>query len=149
MESRSDEAEAFLYVLSCGSSPEAWPIEVAWCFGEGGIRSMCLAPAGDWRLSAWDKGHEARHQLSLETILSAGKQPLEACLVLNAALGGAAVQTAAPETDSVWLFKLYQAAETRPNYRLKKASRLGLTSISRAADGVAALRSEIGRADNA
>jgi hypothetical protein len=104
-------------VLPCGPTADAWPIEIAWRRG-GEVRSMLIRPASDWLLTSWDKGFETRHRLPLERLLSEGKSPLDACLVLNAAIGGETVGVGSPQTDCVWLFKLYKAAEVTPNFRL-------------------------------
>ncbi|MEM9840052.1 MAG: hypothetical protein AAF830_12980 [Pseudomonadota bacterium] len=140
---------ACLSVLSCGAAPEAWPIEVAWCTKGEAVRTMLIKPTGDWGLSSWDKGCEADHRVSLEKLLSEGKAPLDACLILNAALGGSEVLSAAPETDSLWLFKLYRSAKVEPNYRLVAAN-AGLPSdLPRATDKVEALRQALGFAQSA
>jgi hypothetical protein len=115
----SDERpRTLLAVLSCGPTTEAWPIEVAWSSAREGIRTMLLQPAPGWSLGSWDKSYETKHKVPLERLLSEGKAPIEACLVLNAALGGQTVGVAKPETDCVWLYKLYKAADVDPNYRL-------------------------------
>ncbi|MCQ8185110.1 hypothetical protein [Parvularcula maris] len=114
----SERPNTLLAVLSCGPTTESWPIEVAWSSASEGIRTMLLQPASGWSLSSWDKGYEAKHKLPLEQLLSEGKPPIEACLVLNAALGGQTVGVLHPETDCVWLYKLYKAGHVEPNYRL-------------------------------
>jgi hypothetical protein len=110
---------AYLSVIACGETAEAWPIEVAWAFDEGPTRGMLLRPAKPWSLMGWDKTSETAHRLTLEKLLGDGKEALDACLVLNAALGQAIVHSAAPETDSYWLFKLYRAGEVEPNFTLQ------------------------------
>ncbi|NNU15020.1 hypothetical protein HK107_01610 [Parvularcula sp. ZS-1/3] len=101
---------------------------------------MLLKPAGSWSLEAWDKGCEAKHKLGLEMLLKEGKAPLDACLVLNAALGQSDVFAGAPETDALWLFKLYRAAQVEPNFRLHPLPEAELGDIQRAEEGVSRLR---------
>lgn len=130
----------FMSVVSCGRSPDAWPIDIAWGYAEGEIRSMLLKPAAGWALDAWDKGCENQHRIGLEYLLKDGKESLDACLILNAALGQCDVYAGSPEMDSLWLFKLYKAAKVDPNFRLVPMS-ANFEGISRASDGVERLRS--------
>lgn len=140
---------ACLSVLSCGNSPDAWPIEIGWCTKGEPIRTMLIKPSGGWQLSAWDKGCEADHRVSLEALLRDGKAPLDACLILNAALGGDEVLSGAPEKDSLWLFKLYRTAEVEPNFKLV-AAKTGLPrSFQRAGVKLEALRKTLGFAQSA
>jgi hypothetical protein len=132
-------SSSLLAVLSCGPEAEAWPIEVAW-LADGETRSMLIKPASTWSLCSWDKGYEGKHRLPLEQLLSEGKSALEACLVLNAALGGRTVGVATPETDCVWLYKLYKAAEVQPNFRLTGLEDPPPPKILRATDAVARLQ---------
>lgn len=129
----------FLSVVSCGRAPDAWPIDIAWGFAAGEIRSMLLSPAAGWALDAWDKGCEKQHRIGLEDLLKEGKGPLDACLILNAALGQSEVHAGSPEMDSLWLYKLYKAAEVEPNFRLVPMA-ANFEGISRASDGIERLR---------
>lgn len=135
---------SFLSVISCGRSAEAWPIEVGWGFGAGEVRTMLLQPAAGWSLEAWDKGCEADHRVGLEHLLQQGKPALDACLILNAALGQSNVHAGAPETDSLWLYKLYKSAGVEPNFRLHPMADVDLSDLHRAEDIVLRLRQEAG-----
>lgn len=115
---QAEKSSSFLGVVSCGPSAEAWPIEIAWKTGDEPARVMLIKPAPHWQLSAWEKRFESQHQISLETLIREGQEPMEACLVLNASLGRQMVRTDMPETASLWLFKLYRAAAVEPNFRL-------------------------------
>lgn len=105
---------------------------------------MLLAPAPGWELGAWDKGSETTHRISLEQLLREGKQALDACLILNAALGQSEVHAGAPETDSLWLFKLYRAAGVEPNFKLHPLADADMSRVHRAVEGVARLREGAG-----
>lgn len=144
MSSSGNGSHAFLSVIPCGSSPESWPIEVGWGFAAGEIRTMRLAPAAGWSLAAWDKSAEACHRLGLEALLREGKEPLDACLILNAALGQSRVYAPQPERDSLFLYKLYRAAGVDPNYRLHATGCDRMPAFKRAEAGVMALRQTIG-----
>lgn len=140
MEFESRHRPAFLAVVPSGPTAEAWPVEVGWAFAEGAVATMCIAPAPGWSLSAWDKGSESSHRIALEELLREGKTPLDACLVLNAALMQAEVFVAAPERESLFLYKLYKAAGIEPNYRLLAAEGVAAPHAGRASELVKRLR---------
>ncbi|MEM1379366.1 MAG: hypothetical protein AAGH41_01950 [Pseudomonadota bacterium] len=144
MEFVKRDAAPYLCVVSCGTTQEAWPIEIGWCFGGGEIRTMLIKPQSAWSLAAWDKGTEAQHRISVEDLLQTGKDALDACLVLNAALGGSEVQSASPEKDSLWLYKLYRVANVEPNFRIVHAPISVRDTPTRAAAGLEVLRQESG-----
>lgn len=122
MVSMSPRPVSFLSVVSCGYASTAWPIEVGWGFGTGPIRTMLLVPSEDWSLLAWDKHCEGTHKVPLEILVREGKKPLDAALVLNAALGQSTVYAGNPRSDSLWLYKLYKAAKVDPNFQLEPSA---------------------------
>lgn len=111
-------AIAFIDVEASGLGPHSWPIEVGWVFEKDIARSMLIRPADRWSMTAWEKPAEKLHGISPTQLVTHGKDPLEAALVLNAALADMQVYSDAPDYDSFWLFRLYDAAGVRPNFRL-------------------------------
>lgn len=111
-------AIAFVDVEASGLGPQSWPIEVGWGFAGGEPRSMLIRPADNWSMTAWEKAAESLHKISPTRLLGEGHSPIETALVLNAALADATVYSDAPDYDSFWLFRLYDAAGVKPNYRL-------------------------------
>lgn len=109
---------AFIDVEASGLGPNSWPIEVGWTFETGEARSMLIRPCDKWSMTAWEKTAEKLHGISPTLLVTEGREPIEAALVLNAALVEAEVYSDAPDYDSYWLFRLYEAAGIRPNYRL-------------------------------
>lgn len=109
---------AFIDVEASGLGPHSWPIEVGWVFETGDPRSMLIKPADSWSMTAWEKPAEKLHGISPSNLVTDGRDPIESALILNAALGDAQVYSDAPDYDSFWLFRLYDAAGVRPNYRL-------------------------------
>ena len=105
---------------------------------------MLICPVPDWPLHVWDKGCETQHRIPLETLLREGKQPLDACLVLNASLGGREVLSSCPEHHSVWLFKLYRAAGVEPNFRFAQAPAPNGCKVMRAREEIVALQTAVG-----
>ncbi|MEM9286546.1 MAG: hypothetical protein AAGA39_11730 [Pseudomonadota bacterium] len=102
---------------------------------------MLLVPTEDWSLLAWDKHCEGGHRVALETLVREGKKPLDAALVLNAALGQSTVYAQDPKTDSLWLYKLYKAAKVDPNFQLEPSA-IDIEPLpARASARVEALRS--------
>ena len=114
----SEGAVAFVDVEASGLGPYSWPIEVGWGFHGQPARSVLIRPAEGWPMHAWEKPAEALHGIAPDRLLAEGRDPLDVALGLNAALGQATVYSDAPDYDSFWLFRLYDAAGVRPNYRL-------------------------------
>lgn len=112
-------AIAFVDVEASGLGPHSWPIEVGWAFASETPRSMLIKPADNWSMTAWEKAAESLHRLSPMQLLAEGHSPIETALVLNAALAEADVYSDAPDYDSFWLFRLYDAAGVKPNYQLR------------------------------
>ena len=114
----SAEGVAFIDVEASGLGPYSWPIEVGWGFHGQSPRSVLIRPAEGWSMQAWEKPAESLHRIRPDRLLAEGRDPLDVALGLNAALGQATVYSDAPDYDSFWLFRLYDAAGVRPNYRL-------------------------------
>ena len=109
---------AFIDVEASGLGPYSWPIEVGWTLHGHEPRAVLIRPADKWSMQAWEKPAEALHRIEPSLLLTKGRSPREVALGLNAALGQARVYSDAPDYDSFWLFRLYDAAGIRPNYRL-------------------------------
>ena len=109
---------AFIDVEASGLGPYSWPIEVGWAFHEEAPRSVLIRPFEGWPMQAWEKSAESLHKISPDKLLAEGRDVLDVALGLNAALGQATVYSDAPDYDSFWLFRLYDAAGVQPNYRL-------------------------------
>jgi hypothetical protein len=112
------EGVAFIDVEASGLGPYSWPIEVGWGFHGREPRAVLVRPADSWSMQAWEKGAEAMHRIDPGRLLAQGRTPHEVALGLNAALGQATVYSDAPDYDSFWLFRLYDAAGLKPNYKL-------------------------------
>ncbi len=111
-------AIAFIDVEASGLGPNSWPIEVGWTFMTGNPRSTLIKPADKWSMTSWEKSAENLHGISPVELVTEGRSPLDVALILNASLGDAHVYSDAPDYDSFWLFRLYDAAGVKPNYRL-------------------------------
>ena len=123
---------AFIDLEASGLGPKSWPIEVGWCVQDWPVRSVLIKPDPSWSLEAWEKSAEELHQISPEVLIKDGTPPLEVALILNAAFANADVYSDAPSFDGFWLYRLYEAAGVRANFKLHNLAELisGLTSRS-------------------
>ncbi|MCI5043722.1 MAG: hypothetical protein MRY72_03405 [Aquisalinus sp.] len=115
---------AFIDLEASGLGPKSWPIEVGWGFHGWPARSMLVKPHASWSLEAWEKTAEELHRISPDTLVRQGTAPLEVALVLNAAFANADVYSDAPSFDGFWLYRLYEAAGVRANFRLHNIASL-------------------------
>ena len=115
---------AFIDLEASGLGPKSWPIEVGWGFHGWPARSMLIKPAVNWSLEAWEKSAEELHGISPDKLVQGGTPPLEVALVLNAAFANADVYSDAPSFDGFWLYRLYEAAGVRANFRLHSLANL-------------------------
>lgn len=107
---------AFIDLEASGLSARSWPIEVGWCFANGGVHALLIKPAPEWSLNDWSAQAEALHGISHETLLKDGLEPKEACDRLNAALAGKIIYSDAPDWDGFWLYRLFQAGKKRQRF---------------------------------
>jgi hypothetical protein len=115
---------AFIDLEASGLGPKSWPIEIGWGFVGWPVRSMLIKPSENWSLEAWEKSAEDLHGISPDILIREGTPPLEAALVLNAAFNNADVYSDAPDYDGFWLYRLYEAAGVRANFKLLDLSSL-------------------------
>ncbi|ADM10020.1 hypothetical protein PB2503_09839 [Parvularcula bermudensis HTCC2503] len=117
-EAQAQPPIAFIDIEASGLGPHSWPIEVGWVFETGDAHALLVKPADQWSMKAWEKSAEALHRITPNRLITEGRDPLETALILNAAIGSATVYSDAPDYDSFWLFRLYDAAGIKPNYIL-------------------------------
>lgn len=115
---------AFIDLEASGLGSKSWPIEIGWAFADWPVRSMLIKPADSWSLSAWEKSAEELHGIPPDKLIREGTPVLEAALVLNAAFANAEVYSDAPDYDGYWLYRLYEAAGVRANFRLNDFAEL-------------------------
>lgn len=115
---------AFIDFEASGLGPFSWPIEVGWSFDDGVTGSTLINPSPQWPMSAWDPKAERLHGITPRMLADLGLDPAGVCERLDAALAGRAVYSDAPDWDSFWMLRLYQAAGRRCDIRLQDFSRL-------------------------
>ena len=113
-----DRQIAFIDLEASGLGPKSWPIEIGWGFVNWPVRDLLIKPADDWSLTAWEKSAEDLHGISIDELLIKGTPVLEAALILNAAFANAEVYSDAPDYDGFWLYRLFEAAGVRANFKL-------------------------------
>lgn len=113
---------AFIDLEASGLSARSWPIEVGWCFAGGAPQAMLIRPDEAWSLDDWDSQAEALHGVAHETVLKDGVAAGEVCEALNETLSGKTVFSDAPDWDSFWLYRLFQAAKTRQRFTVRDFS---------------------------
>ncbi|PQA87812.1 hypothetical protein CW354_05520 [Marinicaulis flavus] len=107
---------AFIDLEASGLSARSWPIEVGWCFANGGVQAMLIKPAPEWSFDDWSAEAETLHGVSPEMLDKDGVEPKEACEKLNAALAGKIIYSDAPDWDGFWLYRLFQAGRKRQRF---------------------------------
>ncbi len=110
---------AFIDFEASGLGPFSWPIEVGWSFEDGVTESVLISPSPQWPMEAWDEKAERLHGITPRMLADLGADAAEACERLDAALAGRAVYSDAPDWDSFWMLRLYQAAGRRCDIRLR------------------------------
>ena len=115
---------AFIDFEASGLGPFSWPIEVGWSFDDGVTESVLICPPPTWSMDAWDPRAERLHGITPRMLADLGLDTAEACERLDAELAGRAVFSDAPDWDSFWMLRLYQAAGRRCDIRLHDFSRL-------------------------
>jgi hypothetical protein len=96
----------FLDVEASSLSPESYPIEVAWNFGDGSIESHLISPRGMPSWTDWDIKSEAIHGISRSDLVTNGESPLVVYERLSESLLNQAFYSDAPAFDENWLQKL-------------------------------------------
>lgn len=86
--------------------------------------SFLISPAPDWSMDDWDARAERLHGVSAKTLSDLGVGAATACDRLSAALSGRDVYSDAPDWDSFWLMRLFDAAGRKAPFRLLDFARL-------------------------
>lgn len=104
---------AFIDFEASGLGPNSWPIEVGWSFDDGVTDSVLISPAPHWPMTAWDPKAERLHGITPRMLADLGLDAAATCERLEAALDRRIVYSDAPDWDSFWMLRLYQAAGRR------------------------------------
>lgn len=115
---------AFIDFEASGLGPFSWPIEVGWSFDDGVTDSVLVSPSPQWSMDAWDQRAERLHGITPRMLADLGLDAAAACERLDAAFAGHTVYSDAPDWDSFWMLRLYQAAGRRCDIRIRDFARL-------------------------
>jgi hypothetical protein len=115
---------AFIDFEASGLGASSWPIEVGWSFEDAVTDSVLISPSPAWPMTAWDPKAERLHGITPRMLADLGLDAAATCERLDAALGARVVYSDAPDWDSFWMLRLYQAAGRRCAIKLNDFTRL-------------------------
>lgn len=120
--SHNEELPIVIDVEASGFGVGSYPIEIGLVMSDGRAHCRLIRPQADW--THWEQQAEAVHGLDRQTLLSAGRPAQEVAHWLNTLLDGRIVYSDAWGHDYAWLSRLYDAAQSRPTFRLEALSAL-------------------------
>ncbi|MCB2111931.1 MAG: hypothetical protein R3C42_01705 [Parvularculaceae bacterium] len=115
---------AFIDFEASGLGARSWPIEIGWAFEDGAGESLLVSPAPDWSMDDWDRRAEKLHGISPKMLSDLGVSAQSACNRAVAALADCAVYSDAPDWDSFWMMRLFDAAGRKCPIRILEFSSL-------------------------
>jgi len=112
----------FLDIEASGFGRGSYPIEVGFASTQGGLFCGLVLPEPDWL--HWDPAAEALHGISRELLQRHGRPAAWMAGQLNERLAGQTVYCDGWGQDYPWLARLYDAASSRPSFRLDDLRKL-------------------------
>lgn len=112
-----DLVPTVLDVEASGFGAGSYPIEVGFVLPDGRPHCCLIQPDSSWR--GWDDRAEAVHHVSRSALARRGRPVSEVAHWLNAHLQGRTVYSDGWGHDYAWLALLYDAAGSRPTFRLE------------------------------
>ncbi len=113
----AQDIPAVLDMEASGFGRASYPIEVGYALPDGQTFCTLIQPAPEW--THWDAGAEALHCIPRSAVLQRGRDVKEVAQHLNEQLGGRTVYCDGWANDYSWLAALFDAAGTRPAFRLE------------------------------
>jgi len=106
----------FLDFEASSLGKKSYPIEVAWSDPDGKIESHLINPyhVDDWE--DWEPSAQQVHGLSRNYLSYHGKEPKPIAERMNNVLHDQTVYTNAPEFDSFWCMRLFDAMNMKPSF---------------------------------
>jgi len=120
--SPNEELPIVIDVEASGFGAGSYPIEVGVVMGDGRTHCRLVRPEPDW--VHWEGQAQSVHQLDRATLQRAGRPVIEVAHWLNTLLHGRTAYSDAWGQDFAWLSRLYDAAQSRPTFRLEALSAL-------------------------
>jgi len=115
---------AFIDFEASGLGARSWPIEIGWAFEDGVGESLLVSPAPDWSMDEWNPRAEKLHGISPKMLSDLGVSAESACDRAISALADCAVYSDAPDWDSFWMMRLFDAAGRNCPIRILEFSTL-------------------------
>ena len=101
-------------------SPDSYPIEVAWGSCDSDLRSYLIDPSGVDSWVEWDEFAEAEiHRISRSMLFSEGVPTHTVARALSESIGGTVVYSDAPEFDTFWMERLFDAVDLECSITIK------------------------------
>jgi hypothetical protein len=113
----NEELPIVIDVEASGFGVGSYPIEIGVVMSDGRTHCRLIRPEPDW--VHWEPAAEAIHELDRDTLVRAGRPAAEVAHWLNGLLQGRVVYSDAWGQDYTWLSRLYDAAQSRPTFRLE------------------------------
>ena len=110
------ETPAILDMEASGFGKASYPIEVGYALPDGQTYCTLIQPAPGW--THWDAGAEALHHIPRAAVLERGRAVKAVAHHLNDHLRGRTIYTDGWAHDYPWLAALFDAAGTRPAFKL-------------------------------
>jgi hypothetical protein len=109
-------APAVLDIEASGFGRNSYPVEVGFVLSDGQTYCSLIKPAPDW--THWDPAAEKVHHITLQTVVSHGRDVVEVATHLNTRLRGQTIYCDGWAHDYTWLSVLYEAAGLIPSFKL-------------------------------
>lgn len=116
------EARSFIDFEASGFGGKSYPIEVGLVLPDGQTYCSLISPEPDWK--HWDDAAQKVHGVDRSILETYGKPAAEVASHINTLLQGQTVYTDAWYHDYNWLSRLFDAAESRPSFKLEDLRQL-------------------------
>jgi hypothetical protein len=112
----AQDAPAILDMEASGFGKASYPIEVGYALPDGQTYCTLIQPAPEW--IHWDSAAETLHGIPRSAVLQHGRSVHDVAQHLNEQLRGTTIYTDGWAHDYSWLAALFDAAGTRPAFKL-------------------------------
>jgi hypothetical protein len=131
-----DKAILFVDLEASGLSNLSYPIEIGWASLSADGRQLqtdaiLIRPDADWRENGeWSMDAQRMHGLSMKEIRTQGADVMDVVPRFEAAIAGCILTSDAPQEDSFWIERLYDAAGRRFQGRIQALRAIRMSLIA-------------------
>ena len=104
-------------IEASGFGQSSYPIEIGVVFSNGDKFCRLITPEEHW--TYWDSNAESLHRITRKILLNHGISAKQMAEELNRRLAGMTVYSDCWTVDKPWLDKLYDAAGTKPSFKVR------------------------------